>query len=385
MPDRPVVALDVGVLLRLAGLDVGQGDALLLGPVREPGPGFRETLSRRAYQEPRGKPESLMARITLIVLAYVFLSATALISLTEATAATIFTIPEVAPVTMAYFAASSWPALAGILLYIAVFRNADLLPRVRQAVILLMLCSLFFPAFTITKTHLSAIVPFYADPWLAELDAALHFGQDPWRLAHALQGEAVTAFGVWLYHDLWLIPAMFMPVILRLVDDDDARVMRFIYLYFLTWIVLGNLVALGLMSAGPVYYDRLFEAGRFAGLGQVLAEIDAPRLTGFQEFLWDNYANGRQSAGSGISAFPSVHIGMVTVWALYIAERFPRATPLSVALVVVYTFYSVYLGWHYAIDAYFSTLVLVLAWGALRSLKGQERTVAPLLQDQDIG
>lgn len=32
MPNRPVVALDIGVLLRLSGLDVGQGDALLLGP-----------------------------------------------------------------------------------------------------------------------------------------------------------------------------------------------------------------------------------------------------------------------------------------------------------------------------------------------------------------
>lgn len=30
--DRPVVALDIIVLLRLAGLDVGQGDVLFLGP-----------------------------------------------------------------------------------------------------------------------------------------------------------------------------------------------------------------------------------------------------------------------------------------------------------------------------------------------------------------
>jgi hypothetical protein len=35
VPNRPVVALDVGVLLGLAGLDVRQGDALLLGPDRQ--------------------------------------------------------------------------------------------------------------------------------------------------------------------------------------------------------------------------------------------------------------------------------------------------------------------------------------------------------------
>ena len=37
MPDCPVVALDIGVLLGLAGLDVGQGDALLLGPDHQRG------------------------------------------------------------------------------------------------------------------------------------------------------------------------------------------------------------------------------------------------------------------------------------------------------------------------------------------------------------
>lgn len=37
MPDRPVVALDAGVLLWLAGLDVGQGNALLLGPCHQRG------------------------------------------------------------------------------------------------------------------------------------------------------------------------------------------------------------------------------------------------------------------------------------------------------------------------------------------------------------
>ncbi|MNY72849.1 hypothetical protein D3C86_2114980 [compost metagenome] len=32
MPDGAVVALDIGILLRLAGLDIAQGNALLFGP-----------------------------------------------------------------------------------------------------------------------------------------------------------------------------------------------------------------------------------------------------------------------------------------------------------------------------------------------------------------
>lgn len=322
-----------------------------------------------------------MMRITLIVLAYIVVSASVVITLTETTVAATVAIPSVAPATAAYFAASSWPILAAILGYIVLFRSPQLHLRVRQAVILLMLCSLFFPAFTLTKNHLSAIVPFYADPWLAGLDAALHFGHDPWRLAHVLRSDLVTSFGVWLYHELWLVPSMFLPVIVRLIDGDDTRVMRFTHLYFITWIVLGNLFALALMSAGPVYYDRLFAGDRFADLGTVLAGFDAPRLTLFQDFLWQNYEQGLLSAGAGISAFPSVHIGMVTVWALYIADRFPRAWALSVLLVAIYTFYSVYLGWHYAIDGYFSTLVIVLAWLMLRRRQGRPSAIPALREE----
>ena len=35
VPDRAVVALDVGVLLRLAGLDVPDGDPMLFGPLQQ--------------------------------------------------------------------------------------------------------------------------------------------------------------------------------------------------------------------------------------------------------------------------------------------------------------------------------------------------------------
>ena len=35
MPERPIVALDVGVLLRLAGLDVLDGDPVLFSPLQQ--------------------------------------------------------------------------------------------------------------------------------------------------------------------------------------------------------------------------------------------------------------------------------------------------------------------------------------------------------------
>jgi len=35
MPDRPIVALNIGVLLRLSRLDMGQRDTLVLGPIHK--------------------------------------------------------------------------------------------------------------------------------------------------------------------------------------------------------------------------------------------------------------------------------------------------------------------------------------------------------------
>ena len=44
-----------------------------------------------------------------------------------------------------------------------------------------MIASMFIQAaFTLIKTSLPYIVPFYADPYFAQIDQALHFGQDPW-------------------------------------------------------------------------------------------------------------------------------------------------------------------------------------------------------------
>lgn len=93
-----------------------------------------------------------------------------------------------------------------------------------------------------------------------------------------------------------------------------------------------------------------------------------------QENLWRFLAEFNQEKGSGISAFPSVHVAIAALLALYGWERGPLWAALSGAYCLIILFLSVYLGWHYAVDGYFSILALWLMWRLKLGLPGRKTT-----------
>lgn len=240
--------------------------------------------------------------------------------------------------------------------------------RALSALLALVLCTAFFLTFTMVKTTLPYVLPFWADPMLARADLLLHLGTDPYVLTHALFGWINPELAQTIYVGLWLLPAMFFPVVLFLLDGDDQRRQRFLILYLFSWIGLGSVLALAFMSAGPIYYDALCDCERFAGLTAALSEsgITDSSVGHTQSVLWQSYTAGGNVVGSGISAFPSVHLALATVWALYLAERWRVAIPVSILLVLTYLVLSVHTGWHYAIDSYASILIVGAGWIWLR-------------------
>ncbi len=117
--------------------------------------------------------------------------------------------------------------------------------------------------FTFLKSAIPSIVPFYADPPLASLDYFLHGGRDPWQIAHALVRPETALFLVPAYLHVWGTAAIGLPVVIALSDRDQERVRRFLILYLAVWIGLGNVVALAVSSAGPVFYDDLLGGWHF--------------------------------------------------------------------------------------------------------------------------
>lgn len=251
-----------------------------------------------------------------------------------------------------------------------------------EIVLMAVYCSAFTLVFGLVKNHMSIVVPYWADNLFTRIDLVTF----PHRLLAWLEPLNTGAL-LTIYFNGWVFLATFFPVILSIADPNLERRRAFTILWAACWVVLGNVVALVFMSAGPIFLDRLpgAELGHeaYGRVFHLLARDDAASLLRVKEHLWGAYANGEYMVGSGISAFPSVHVGMATVLALYLgtvlasfarrqgpglARLATRAAgiALPVALVLVYLVLSVYLGWHYAIDGYVSIALMCLFYALLR-------------------
>ena len=264
--------------------------------------------------------------------------------------------------------------LLGLSMVHSVLRHPEGARQIVVAVVAALIGTLaFHSAFGLIKTSMPYIIPFWADPLFAGLDQALHFGVDPWRLTHDLGALLPMEAILPAYLSVWAFPALCLPVFLAAFDKDVRRVRRFMVLYVLSWALIGNVLALVFNSAGPIFFDRLLEADRFADMiaalkASPLADTNIPRI---QESLWIVYVERGQAFGSGISAFPSVHVSVAMVTGLYAIERSRWTASFGVLFVAVIQFLSVYTGYHYAVDGYVSILLMTGLWAWLRRRDAQ--------------
>lgn len=245
--------------------------------------------------------------------------------------------------------------------------------RARFPVIgLALIASVFIHAgFTVLKNVMSFIAPYFADRFMANVDKAIHFGVDPWVIAHWMGDYLPTNLMIYSYLTIWALPAFALPVIIALTDGDRARMLRTLILYAVAWVFVGNVLAFSGLSVGPVFYDRLVGGERFADLTVALVEsgVASSGIGITQKALWEIYAGHSVLIGSGISAFPSVHVAIATVAAIYMSERSKWLVPVAVTFVFFTLYLSVFTGYHYAVDGYASIIVIFAVWWALRRRK----------------
>lgn len=258
--------------------------------------------------------------------------------------------------------------LPGVLSFVACMyafrKNGWNTQRIGDLIIALPAIMVFTFSFSLFKTTMPQLSPFWADPFFADLDRALHFGTDPWVFLHNIMPNINPDHLMTIYLKLWTLPAIFAPVLLVLVDKNLERVGRFLTLHIFVWVGLGNVVAFTFLSSGPVYYDRIFGGETYAALTDALSTSGANsgRLGYLQEWLWRVYSGEVNGMGSGISAFPSVHVAVTTSMALYLRERSMILGVLGFAYLMIIMFLSIYIGFHYAIDGYFSMAAVWLVW-----------------------
>lgn len=257
------------------------------------------------------------------------------------------------------------PLVAALLVILAMPALRRHLPDIGLALIGSVLMQV---AFSLIKTSIPLMVPFYADAQLAALDAWMHAGQDPWEMLH---GTSVAVSALWaerVYTVYWVYPALLFPLFLVVADRDAERRRRYLLLYAGSWVVIGNLMALAGSSVGPVYHDALLGGDRFAALAGALdsSGIADSRIGALQTLLWEARQTGGIQLGTGISAFPSMHVAIAAIFGLYMAERSRWLILPGLVCVLSVLHLSVFTGYHYAIDGYASVLLIAIAAWALR-------------------
>lgn len=221
---------------------------------------------------------------------------------------------------------------------------------------------------------------FLHDRVQADIDKWLHFGVDPWRLLFAFGENDLTRTVVeWNYNVLWFV--LCFGALFFVVTSPRAIEVRGRYLacFMLVWIVCGNIFAVMFISAGPAFYGAVTgDEARFAEQLAFLAQgaANPNSAVAYQDYLWSLHEAGATSFGSGISAFPSIHVGLVALNAIFITEYSRRLGLLAWAYLGFIVASSVYLAWHYAIDGYASIVLVAIIHYAVKAMARREKEAA---------
>ena len=226
-----------------------------------------------------------------------------------------------------------------------------------------LIAPIFMASFTITKILIGRTVGFTWDPFFADLDATI-FGMDPWRLTHAVFGSPLAATVLEGAYVGWGAVGIFsMPLVVALASRDQTA--RFLIAMLLTWAVAGLLFAAMFASAGPCF-AHIFApevSERFQPLIDrlgILLGSESP-IHRTQAYLAANWNAPVAIKGGGISAFPSVHVGVAALYVIA-AWRQPALRIAAIGFALMIGLGSVYFGYHYVVDGIASIGIAYGCW-----------------------
>jgi hypothetical protein len=227
--------------------------------------------------------------------------------------------------------------------------------------------ALLIASFNAFKQMVLPLAGFHFDPLLAQLDRALFFGTDPWRVTHALFGSPSQILLIDRAYHGWFAPMLLGVVLCAWLPESMFRQRtQYLLTYVGVWVVIGSILAFVVPSAGPCFFDTL--AGSppqfrdlMARLSDAQAKLGVPlQALRNQELLLHLRGSSDLAVGGGISAMPSVHNGLAALFAIGGFQINRALGYILTAYAALIWIGSIHLGWHYALDG---VVGIVLTFG----------------------
>ncbi len=239
--------------------------------------------------------------------------------------------------------------------------------------------------FTLFKQRVLPEAGFPWDTFFRDAERLLFFGHDGWEITHAILPSAWASQAMDSIYHTWFLLAVAILIPPSLMASVRTRT-TILITYVLVWVVIGSGLAYLFGSAGPCFYTAFIGPDpSFTAMTETLraqsAEVGQLNSLFLQESLLANFHAGNLVFSGGISAMPSVHVSLTTLFAC-VLHRFP--TPirlLGISYVLLIWIASVHLGWHYALDGVLGAAVTLAIWKGAWWFTGRviERAETPAL------
>jgi hypothetical protein len=222
----------------------------------------------------------------------------------------------------------------------------------------------FMYVYAIFKYNIPIIAPFSWDTTFEAWGRTLHFGMHPWQWLEPYLSNVPCTILLSVNYFLWAAVLWGMVVSLGFSGRNDEIRTRFFLTFMLTWSFGGTLLAILFSSAGPCFWQQLHLPGNpYYGVMENLQKANAIiplGVTEAQDTLWMGYS--KHTLISGISAMPSMHNAtalLLALTALHLGRTL--AVLLWCHCILVYLG-SIWLGWHYSVDAYAAFAITSFFW-----------------------
>ena len=235
---------------------------------------------------------------------------------------------------------------------------------VRQAMPMIIGLIIFMPMFSAMKSSIPLFNDYGWDAFFIQMDHRIH-GTDPWRLLQPIFGYPIVTSAVSVAYHAWLMLIYMGGLYFALYVKDRELRSRYFVTYFAIWTLIGIVMATILASVGPCFVGPLVGLDTF---DEQMAYLRAANerfpifVLDVQEQLLNWHLTGQHGLGRGITAMPSMHVGLGFLFFLAVRKISAVAGWIFGIFFLIVFIGSVHLAYHYAVDGYVSILVTAIVW-----------------------